>query len=156
LWNFDSNGLSGWGLSAEAGASGSLGTAASPGRSGFSLQVASASFSGGTSLSLHVTLCSGFTVQFPAGSFTFKVDVRFESSSGLPFGDDGTGGGAVGILAETDQGSFLINDQNPVPLGTWRTLSRTLPLTSATNVNLRFDPLSPWNGTIYIDNISVQ
>jgi hypothetical protein len=66
------------------------------------------------------------------------------------------GTGAVGILAESEQGSFLINNQNPSPLGTWITLSRTLPFNPATTINLRFDPLSPWTGTIFIDNISLQ
>lgn len=157
-WNFDSNDLAGWHLSADAGSSGSIGTAASPGNTGSAMRIANASFTAGNSISVQVTLCSGTAVSFPSG-FTFKVDVRFESTSGIPFGGDGMGGGGAGILAETDQGSFLVNNQQPAPLGMWQTLSRPFPMettSSVTVINLRFDPLSDWTGTIYIDNISVQ
>jgi hypothetical protein len=155
-WNFDSNTLSGWSLAANNGAMGSIGTAASPGRSGFSLQIASATFPSNSQISVLVTLCSGTAVQFASGSFTVSVDMRFESTTGLPFGDDGTGGGTPGVLVDGDSFSFLINSQTPIPLGTWQTFSRVIPAGSTSTIDLRLVPQNPWSGTIYIDNISVQ
>ena len=113
-WNFDSNGLSGWSLAAGSGASGSIGTAASPGRSGFSLQVANATFAGGD-ITVLVTLCGGTAVQFASGSFAVSVDMRFESATGPAFGDDGTGGGSPGVLADGDGFSDLIYQGAPIP-----------------------------------------
>jgi hypothetical protein len=154
-WNFDSNSLSGWSLAAGSGSSGSIGTAASPGRSGFSLQVANATFGGGD-ITVLVTLCGGTAVQFASGSFAVSVDMRFESATGVPFGDDGTGGGSPGVLADGDFGSFLIYQGPPIPLGTWQTLSRTIPAGSTSTIEFRFVPQNSWTGTIYIDNISVH
>lgn len=154
-WNFDSNDTSGWSLSSVS-ADGEIGNAAVSGRTGFPLQIAGASF--GTSITIQVTLCIGSPVQFPAGSFTFRADVRFESSSGVPFGDDGTGAGTTGLRVEIDQGASGsdVNAQAPIPLGTWKTISLTLPKAAATYVDLKFAPSNPWKGTIYVDNISIQ
>jgi hypothetical protein len=154
-WNFDSNTLSGWSLSSSSGASGSIGTAASPGRSGFSLQIANATFAGGD-VTVQVILCGGTAVQFASGSFTVSVDMRFESTTGLAFGDDGTGGGSPGVLADGDGFSFLIYQGAPIPLGTWQTFSRTIPVGSTSTIAFRFVPQNSWSGTIYIDNVSVQ
>ena len=155
-WNFDSNTLSGWSLATSSGASGTIGTAASPGRSGFSLQVAPAIFDGGQIFVL-VTLCGGTAVQFASGSINVSVDMRFESTSGLAFGDDGTGGGGPGILVDGDAFSFLIYQGAPIPLGTWQTFTRNnIPSASTSTIEFRFVPQNPWSGTIYLDNITVQ
>jgi hypothetical protein len=82
--------------------------------------------------------------------------MRFDSTTGVPFGDDGTGGGSPGILVDGDTFSFLIYQGAPVPLGTWQTLSRTVPVGSTTTISFRLVPQNAWSGTIYFDNISVQ
>ena len=106
------------------------------------------------------------TVQFPAGSFTFRADIRFDSSSGLPFGDDGSGSGSPGVLMEgtTADGSSsfshlvngAVNGGGPIPSGVWNTYSFGFPVPSAGYVDLRFVPQATWTGTISIDSISVQ
>jgi hypothetical protein len=148
--------MSNWALTSN-NATGTLQLAANTGKGNYSLSIASTQFNAGSSsLGVQVTLCNGAGVAIPANGFTFSAEVSFQGRFG--FGDDGTGSGFPLVLLEASNGFSHVIGQGSAPFAnsTWYPLTDTLIGTSITTVTLRFAPQAPWDGTIYVDNISLK
>jgi hypothetical protein len=156
-WDFESASMSNWAMTSN-NATGTLQLAAAAGKGSYSLSIANAQFNAGaSSLGVEITLCNGAGVAIPANGFAFSVDVLFQATGGLGFGDDGTGSGNPAVLLEANGYSHMIApDLAPFGNSTWYTWPWTLAGTSTTTITIRFAPQAPWYGTIYLDNISFK
>ena len=161
-WSFESGSGS---TSAWSAINGSVQLASSAGEGSYSLGVANVNIDeiNTSDVTVTVSLCAaGGSVIVPTNGFNVSLDIKFQSPSGLAFGDDGTGSGSPGVLVATDGlASWTIyNGGPPLTSGTWYHWGRTIPpygtSGTATYLTLRFVPLQPWSGTIFLDNISLS
>ena len=154
-WDFES-GTS----SACTATSGTVQVAASAGQGSYSLAVANVNIdnSSVSDVAVTVPLCAaGSSALVPSGGLKLSVDIKFVSPTGRAFGDDGTGQGSIGILVN---GWTLVNGGSPLASGVWTHFGPyTIPPfganATAASMVVRFIPVAAWNGTIYLDNITL-
>lgn len=157
-WDFESGTASGC-----TAVNGTIQVASGAGKGSYSLAIANVNINNSTvtDVTSTVPLCSaGSSISVPTGGFKLALDVKFQSPNGTAFGADASGNGTPGVLVGTDGASSwtLYNGGPPLTSGTWYHWTYTIPAygsTTATYLSLRFVPLNPWTGTIFLDNISL-
>ena len=156
-WDFESGSIANWSVSTND-SYGNVQLAVAAGRGNYSLAITNVQlYDNPSDITVLVSLCNGAAVSYPASGFTFSAEVRFQSPTGLGFGDDGTGSGSPGIILAGDAPGSLISAPGvPFTSGVWYPISRTFTGDSLTTMGLRFRPMVGWTGTIYLDNISLQ
>jgi hypothetical protein len=114
--------------------------------------------SDGSPIEVTVPLCgNGASIAIPAAGYTFSAQVKFQGYTA--FGDDGQGGGSAAILIEGEGYYNPVYSGGPISPNQWITIPggiNQITPTNASHLTLRFFPYSPWNGVIYVDNISIN